>query len=81
VSEPLAAVLAWALLLNFKSSVVFGILFGLVAGTMTYIVVQELLPTALQFDFDNKVVTRCVVIGMLMMAASLCLFEYYNTAG
>lgn len=35
---------------------------------------QELIPTALRYDPQDSVATTCVVLGMVVMAASLLLF-------
>lgn len=47
---------------------------GLVSGMMTYIVIQELLPTAHRYDPHDKVTTKSVIAGMAVMALSLVLF-------
>lgn len=36
---------------------------------------QELLPTALLYDPHNALTTRCAILGMAVMAASLVLFQ------
>ena len=45
-----------------------------VTGMQTYISIKELIPTAIKYDPDNKVTSTSVVVGMLVMAASLLLF-------
>ncbi len=43
---------------------------------MIMICIHELIPTALRYDPMDKVVTKGLVAGMVIMAASLCLFVY-----
>jgi len=53
---------------------VYGLLFGVVAGMMIMITILELLPTACKYDPTDKYVSGSVALGMVVMAASLCLF-------
>ena len=73
-SEPLAALLGWAVLANSFSQQMFAILFGLVAGMMVVISTRELLPTAHRYDPSDTVVTFSFIVGMAVMALSLVLF-------
>jgi zinc transporter ZupT len=73
-SEPLAALLGWAVLANSFSDDMYAILFGLVAGMMVIISVRELLPTAHRYDPEDTVVTYSFMVGMAIMAVSLVLF-------
>ena len=73
-SEPLAALLGWAVLANSFSQQMFALLFGLVAGMMVVISTRELLPTAHRYDPDDTVVTFSFIVGMVVMALSLVLF-------
>ena len=41
---------------------------------MVYITIKELIPTALRYDPQDSVTITCVVLGMVVMAASLLLF-------
>lgn len=54
---------------------VYGVLFAIVAGMMVYISLHELLPTALRYDPTNRYTTRGAAVGMLVMGASLLLFQ------
>lgn len=74
VSEPLAALLGWAILANSFSDTAYAVLFGLVAGMMVMISVKELLPTAHRYDPEDSVVTWFFIVGMVIMALSLVLF-------
>jgi len=73
-SEPLAALLGWAILANSFSDQLYAILFGLVSGMMIIISIRELLPTAHRYDFEDTVVTYSFIAGMIIMALSLVLF-------
>ena len=77
ISEPIGALIGYIII---KSSgedmnqLVYGILFGVVAGMMIMIVLLELIPTAYRYDPKDRVVTNSMVCGMAVMASSLCLF-------
>eukprot|EP00586_Coscinodiscus_wailesii_P003200 CAMPEP_0172489444 /NCGR_PEP_ID=MMETSP1066-20121228/19448_1 /TAXON_ID=671091 /ORGANISM="Coscinodiscus wailesii, Strain CCMP2513" /LENGTH=364 /DNA_ID=CAMNT_0013257313 /DNA_START=192 /DNA_END=1286 /DNA_ORIENTATION=- len=74
LSEPIAALLGWAILASYFTEEVFAIMFGLVAGMMVMISIRELLPTAHRYDPHDQVVTYSCVFGMAVMAVSLVLF-------
>jgi len=76
LSEPLGAGLGWIVLGNKVNEVVYGIIFGMVAGMMIMIVIHELMPTAHKYDPTDKYVTKSFTAGMVIMAASLVLFVY-----
>eukprot|EP00803_Ostreobium_quekettii_P000159 evm.model.scf_435.8 EVM.evm.TU.scf_435.8 scf_435:75056-80504(-) len=73
VSEPIGGVLGWVVLSN-MGSIIYAVMFGVVAGMMVYISFKELIPTALRFDPEDKYVSKSVFAGMAIMAASLLLF-------
>jgi ZIP family zinc transporter len=79
LSEPIGALLGYVII---KSSgddlnqIVYGILFGLVAGMMIGITITELLPTAQRYDPKDTVLTWSIMVGMLVMAFSLVMFKY-----
>ncbi|KAJ3350629.1 hypothetical protein GGF32_004773 [Allomyces javanicus] len=78
VSEPVGALLGFAILKSTDAAnlaTVYGVLFGLIAGVMTYIAVAELIPTALSHHKNPRYVAVVVFVGMAIMAASLVLFE------
>lgn len=80
VAEPIAGAVGWLILGSGGTdlgSLTYASLFGLVSGMMTAISVRELLPTARQYDPDDKYVTNSAFAGMAVMAASLVLFAYY----
>lgn len=76
VSEPIGAGLGWLILKDMMSELVYGLLFGIVAGMMVNITIHELIPTAVRYDPADKVTTNSIIIGMVIMAASLTLFLY-----
>lgn len=75
VSEPIGAGLGWAVLANAMDVRTYGVIFGLVAGLMVNICIHELLPTAFKYDPTDKVTSKSVIGGMLVMALSLVLFQ------
>ena len=75
ITEPIAALVGWAVLSNSYSPTLFGVLFGLVAGMMVMISVRELLPTAHRYDPHDKFVTMSFLFGMAIMGLSLVLFK------
>lgn len=76
VSEIVGALLGWVILKDHFDNMLYGIVFGMVAGMMVMICLNELIPTAHRYDPHDKVVTKSIVAGMVVMAASLCLFVY-----
>ena len=75
VSEPIGALLAWIILQNdIFSGDTYGIIFGVVAGMMVFICLDELLPMAFKFDPRGSIVTWSCLAGMFLVAASLMLF-------
>eukprot|EP00550_Attheya_septentrionalis_P009653 CAMPEP_0198281106 /NCGR_PEP_ID=MMETSP1449-20131203/1100_1 /TAXON_ID=420275 /ORGANISM="Attheya septentrionalis, Strain CCMP2084" /LENGTH=332 /DNA_ID=CAMNT_0043976741 /DNA_START=191 /DNA_END=1189 /DNA_ORIENTATION=+ len=75
-SEPLAALLGWAVLANSFSDDLYAVLFGFVGGMMVIISVKELLPTAHRYDPEDTVITYSFIVGMFIMALSLVLFVF-----
>ncbi len=73
MAEPVGAVLGFFLLKSVLQETAFGVLFGLIAGIMVYIALDELLPTAHEYGDGHKVIWG-VVSGMMVMAVSLLLF-------
>jgi len=72
-TELLAGILGWLVLANLFSEILYGVLFGFVAGMMVLISVRELLPTAHLYDPQDKYVTLSFIGGMMVMALSLIL--------
>ena len=75
VSEPIGALLAYLFLSEHMGPTSFGIIFGLVAGMMTYICMHGLIPTAHKYDPYDIVTTKSIFAGMIIMALSLIAFS------
>ncbi|WP_303865124.1 zinc transporter ZupT [Alkalibaculum bacchi] len=75
LSEPLGAIIGYFLLYAFFGSMklFIGILFGIVAGIMVFISLDELLPTARAYA-ETHLAMYGLVAGMAVMAVSLLLF-------
>ncbi len=73
VSEPIGAIVAFFILMQFQSDMLFGFVFAAVAGIMVYISLDELLPTAEKYG-EHHICIGGLVSGMAIMAASLLLF-------
>jgi len=73
LSEPVGALIGYAILAPFFNDVVFGILFASVAGIMVFISLDELLPTAREYG-QHHLAAYGLVAGMVIMALSLLLF-------
>ncbi len=57
----------------FLNDTLFGIIFAGVAGIMVFISLDELLPSAIEYD-EHHLSIYGVVAGMIVMAVSLLLF-------
>lgn len=73
LSEPLGALVGYLILMPFMNELVFGILFGAVAGIMVFISLDELLPAAQAYG-EHHLAMYGLVAGMIVMAVSLILF-------
>jgi ZIP family zinc transporter len=76
VAEPLGAALAWIFLREVIGPLTYALLFGVIGGVMIHISIKKLIPTALQYDPENRITSYAFFVGMLVMAASLIAFEY-----
>lgn len=74
-SEPLGALIGYFAIGDEFSGNANGVLFGLVAGIMAYLAIDELLPCAIRYDPENTVVTWSVIAGMMAIAVSVMLFD------
>ena len=70
-SEPLGALLGYAILGGEVSAATFGWMFGLVSGLMVAISLADLLPEALALEPNKALVSGAVLCGMFVMALSL----------
>lgn len=75
LSEPLGALIGWAVFNSSFGGNAYGVMFGVVSGMMTMISIDELLPTATRFDPKNTVTTYSFLVGAFMIALSLMLFN------
>lgn len=73
VSEPLGAIIGYAILRQYMNEMIFGITFAMVAGIMIYISLDELLPTAEKYGKHHFAIGG-LIAGMMVMAGSLLLF-------
>lgn len=74
LTEPIGAIIGYLILRPFFNDTVFGILFGIVAGTMIFIAIEELLPMAREYE-QSRVTIVGFIIGMMVIAVSLLLFQ------
>eukprot|EP00735_Rhodelphis_limneticus_P014305 TRINITY_DN8309_c0_g1::TRINITY_DN8309_c0_g1_i1::g.10233::m.10233 TRINITY_DN8309_c0_g1::TRINITY_DN8309_c0_g1_i1::g.10233 ORF type:complete len:385 (-),score=79.25,sp/A8ZVV7/ZUPT_DESOH/32.48/7e-37,Zip/PF02535.17/4.1e-34,Zip/PF02535.17/1.1e+03,MS_channel/PF00924.13/0.44 TRINITY_DN8309_c0_g1_i1:369-1457(-) len=71
---PLSGIIGWQAFGD-VSSRTNGILFSLVAGMLVFISLRSLLPTALRSHDSEGFVIICMVIGMVLVAGTLLIFE------
>jgi ZIP family zinc transporter len=76
ISEIVGAGLGWIILKDHFTDLVYGILFGMVAGMMVNICIHQLLPTARRYDPTDTVTSYSFLAGMIIMAISLIVFQY-----
>lgn len=74
MAEPFGAIVGYAVLANFLTDFVFGAVFGIIAGAMVFLSLDELLPAARSYAKGHETVYG-IVIGMAAMALSLVLFR------
>ncbi|MGN7477858.1 zinc transporter ZupT [Solibacillus silvestris] len=72
LSEPLGALIAYLVLMQFMTDTMFGVIFAGVAGIMVFISIDELLPAAKKYDEAHSSIYG-LVAGMAVMAVSLVL--------
>mmetsp|Transcript_30815 Transcript_30815/g.63520 ORF Transcript_30815/g.63520 Transcript_30815/m.63520 type:complete len:302 (-) Transcript_30815:150-1055(-) len=75
LSEPIAALLGYAILAAVVTQNVYGVLFGWTSGMMVIISVKELIPTAHRYDPKDAISTNAMILGMIIIALSLVLFQ------
>ena len=73
LAEPVGAVIGYLLLMPFMGPTVMGVLFGVVAGVMVFISLDELLPASREYG-EHHLSIYGLVAGMAVMAGSLLLF-------
>lgn len=70
LSEPVGALIGYLFLRSFFNEVTFGIMFGIVAGIMVFISLDELLPTAREYG-EHHLAIYGLIAGMAVMGVSL----------
>jgi len=75
LAEPIGAIVAYLLLMPFlaQSAMIMGVVFGIVAGIMVFISIDELLPAAREYG-EHHLSIYGLVMGMMVMAVSLIIF-------
>jgi ZIP family zinc transporter len=73
LSEPLGALIGFALFAPFFSDAVVGALLAAVAGIMVFISLDELIPAAIEYGNHHNFIYG-VILGMAVMALSIVLF-------
>ena len=71
LAEPIGALAAFGLVSVFIPEYLFGIMFGLIAGMMVFIAIDELLPGARRYQTDKHQVVYGLLAGMVIVAVSL----------
>lgn len=74
IAEPIGALIGYLILAQFLTPIVFGSVFGIIAGAMVFLSMDELLPTAKRYSTGHDAVYG-MVIGMACIALSLILFR------
>lgn len=75
IAEPVGAVLGFLLLREFLNDALFGWVFGVVAGMMVFICVNEILPAAHRFETKQRQTTYGFIAGMAVLAGSITLLQ------
>ena len=75
LAEPVGAVIGYFLLSGSLNHATFGWVFGLIAGVMVFLALDELLPAAKRYAKGHETVYG-LVAGMMTLALSLVLFKW-----
>jgi len=75
--QPLGAIIGYLIFSNSLNDILFGILFSIIAGIMIFVSIDELLPTAQEYDNHHTPVYGAIA-GMFIMALSLLLFGHHH---
>lgn len=76
MAEPVGGVIGFAIIKTLFPNMCIGILFSLVAGIMTYISIDTLLPLSKDYDTGHYSISG-VVLGLILMGVALILLELY----
>ena len=74
LAEPIGAIIGYLILAPFLNPLVFGAVFGVIAGAMVFLSLDELLPSAKRYASGHDAVYG-MIGGMAIMAVSLILFR------
>ena len=74
IAEPIGAFLGYVILAPFIGPAVYGSVFGVIAGAMVYLALDELLPAAKRYAQGHETVYG-IVSGMVIIALSLVMFK------
>ncbi len=73
LAEPVGALIGFFFLSMLLPEEIFGVVFGLIAGMMVFISVDELLPAARRYRTSTHQVAYGLIGGMMLMAVSILL--------
>lgn len=73
LAEPVGAIVGYLLLMNFFNDIVFGVIYGSIAGIMVFIALDQLLPAAEEYG-SHHITIYGLILGMAVMAVSLLMF-------
>lgn len=74
LAEPLGALVGYVILAPFLTPVVYAVTFGVIAGVMVYLALDELLPTAKRYASGHET-TYGMILGMGAIALSLVMLR------
>jgi zinc transporter, ZIP family len=75
IAEPIGAIIGFLLLRDFLSGATLGWVFGIVAGMMVFICVDELLPAAKRYETNQRQTTYGFIGGMGVIAVSIMMLQ------
>lgn len=75
IAEPIGALLGFWLLQGILNDSVLGWVFGVVAGMMVFICVDELLPAAKRYESNHRQTTYGFIAGMGVLALSITMLQ------
>ncbi len=75
LAEPVGAIIGFMLLARYLNEAVFGAVFGIIAGVMVFLAIDELLPAAKRYAKGHETVYG-LVSGMGVLALSLVMFKW-----
>ena len=73
MAEPLGAIIGFFLLRNYLNDFTFGAMFGIIAGIMIYLALDEMLPLSHEYSDGHHCIVG-VTLGIVIMAFSTILF-------